>query len=91
MTAQPGGSNRVSQGGLGSLVAETLIDAGQGGLPFVRLGFPDVFTAELGSQAEIMAKYGLTPEGVARHAGRLLGRSRQPGSTRSRSACQSRT
>ena len=54
-------------------MAETLIDAGQGGLPFVRLGFPDVFTAELGSQAEIMAKYGLTPEGVARHAGRLLG------------------
>jgi transketolase len=61
------------QGGLGSLVAEALLDAGQGSVPFVRLGFPDVFTAELGSQAEIMAKYGLTPESVAQHAGRLLG------------------
>lgn len=61
------------QGGLGSLVAETLMDAGQGGIPFARLGFPDVFTAELGSQAEIMAKYGLSAEGVAHRAAELLG------------------
>jgi transketolase len=61
------------QGGLGSAVAETLMDAGQGGIPFGRLGFPDVFTGELGSQAEIMAKYGLTADGVAQRAGELLG------------------
>jgi transketolase len=60
-------------GGLGSAVAEALMDAGQGGVPFARIGFPDVFTAELGSQAEIMAKYGLSAEAVAQRAGQLLG------------------
>lgn len=59
-------------GGLGSLVAEALMDAGRGGVPFARLGFPDVFTDELGSQAQIMDKYGLSAEGVARRASELL-------------------
>lgn len=61
------------EGGLGSLVAETLMDAGQGGVPFARLGFPDVFTDELGSQAQIMASYGLTAQAVARRSTDLVG------------------
>lgn len=59
-------------GGLGSAVAETLMDAGKGGVPFARLGFPDVFTEELGSQAEIMGKYGLTSANLAAKAKQLL-------------------
>jgi transketolase len=63
-------------GGLGSAVAEALLDAGEGNVPFARLGYPDVFTDELGSQAEIMAHYGLTAEGLARRAQQLLGTQR---------------
>ncbi|MEQ2008449.1 MAG: transketolase C-terminal domain-containing protein [Limisphaerales bacterium] len=59
-------------GGLGSAVAETLMDSGKGGVPFARLGFPDVFTEELGSQVEIMGKYGLTSANLAAKAKGLL-------------------
>jgi transketolase len=58
-------------GGLGSIVAEILMEAGVH-TRFARLGFPDVFTGELGSQAEIMGKYGLDAAGVAAAARRLL-------------------
>jgi transketolase len=58
-------------GGLGSIVAEILMEAGVHAR-FVRLGFPDVFTEELGSQAEIMRKYGLDAAGVAAAARKLL-------------------
>jgi len=59
-------------GGLGSAVAETLMDAGRGGIQFARLGFPDVFTDELGSQADIMAAHGLTADNLARRAFELV-------------------
>jgi transketolase len=60
-------------GGLGSAVAETLMDAGAGdGKRFARLGFPDVFTDELGSQNEIMNKYGLSAENLVRKTNQLL-------------------
>jgi transketolase len=60
-------------GGLGSAVAETLMDAGAAdGKRFARLGFPDVFTDELGSQNEIMNKYGLSPDNLAGKARELL-------------------
>lgn len=59
-------------GGLGSAVAETLMDAGKGGVKFARLGFPDVFTDELGSQAEIMTKYGLSSANLAARARQIL-------------------
>jgi transketolase len=60
-------------GGLGSAVAETLLEAGAvDGRRFARLGFPDVFTDELGSQNEIMNKYGLTSENLARRTKELL-------------------
>ena len=58
-------------GGLGSIAAEILMDAGVQAR-FARLGFPDVFTDELGSQAEIMRKYGLDAAGVAATARKLL-------------------
>ncbi len=58
-------------GGLGSIVAEVLMEAGVHAR-FTRLGFPDVFTDELGSQAEIMRKYGLDAAGVVAAARRLM-------------------
>jgi len=58
-------------GGLGSIVAEILMEAGIH-TRFARLGFPDVFTDELGSQAEIMRKYGLDVPGVGAAVRRLL-------------------
>lgn len=64
-------------GGLGSAVAEVLMDAGRGDVPFARLGFPDVFLDELGSQASIMAHHGLDAASVADRA-RALVHGREP-------------
>ena len=58
-------------GGLGSAAAETLLEAGVA-KPFKRIGFPDVFTEELGSQNDIMGKYGISVEGLCRTARTLL-------------------
>ncbi len=53
-------------GGLGSAIAEFIAEAGfPAPKRFRRIGLPDVFTEEYGSQALIMAKYGITPEAVA--------------------------
>jgi transketolase len=60
-------------GGLGSAVAEMLMESGTGnGKRFARLGFPDVFTEELGSQNEIMNKYGLSAENLVLKTKQLL-------------------
>jgi len=60
-------------GGLGSAVAEALMECGVSrNARFARLGFPDVFTDELGSQAEIMGKYGLKSESVVGRVKRML-------------------
>ncbi len=62
-------------GGLGSAVAEALMDSGVGaGMRFGRLGFPDVFTDEFGSQSDIMGKYGISAEGLVRKTMELLAR-----------------
>jgi len=58
-------------GGLGSAVAETLLEASVA-KPFKRLGFPDVFTEELGSQNDIMGKYGISVDGLCSTAKTLL-------------------
>ncbi|MCX6992220.1 MAG: transketolase [Kiritimatiellaeota bacterium] len=56
-------------GGLGSAVAEVLLESRlAGAFRFKRLGFPDVFTEELGSQSDIMKKYGLSAEGLVKTA-----------------------
>ena len=53
-------------GGLGSATAEVLAEAGVlRSARFARVGFPDVFTEEFGSQDQIMAKYGMNPEALA--------------------------
>ena len=61
-------------GGLGSSVAELLMDTGheQGRYRFARIGFPDAFTDELGSQNEIMKAHGISVDNVVVHAHTLL-------------------
>jgi transketolase len=52
-------------GGLGSAVAETLIEGLEGAHPIVRrLGIPDAFPAAYGSQDSLMETYGLQPEQI---------------------------
>ena len=59
-------------GGLGSAVAEVLLESRlAGAFRFKRIGFPDVFTGELGSQSDIMGKYGISAEGLAQTALKL--------------------
>ena len=53
-------------GGLGSAVAEILIEGLEGARPIVRrLGIPDAFPAAYGSQDSLMETYGLQPEQIA--------------------------
>lgn len=60
-------------GGLGSAVAEVLLESKlAGAFRFKRLGFPDVFTEELGSQSDIMKKYGLSAESLEQTAQALI-------------------
>ena len=60
-------------GGLGSAVADLLIDRMPGTAPpLLRLGLPDAFSAHYGSQEDLLADAGLTPDGVADSADRFL-------------------
>jgi len=60
-------------GGLGSAVAEAIAEANfETPKRFKRLGLPDVFPDEYGSQASLMDRYGLTAERVARTVLALL-------------------
>jgi transketolase len=59
-------------GGLGSRVAALLMQNGVH-LPMQIVGIPDEYTYT-GSQGEIFAHYGITPQGLAQRAQRLLGR-----------------
>jgi transketolase len=61
-------------GGLGGAVAETLMDAGAGNVPFGRLGLPDVFPDELGSQEQIMNHYEISARALADRTRELLER-----------------
>lgn len=51
-------------GGLGGAVAELFTDRGVS-TRLARLGIPDVFTENYGSQDDLLARFGLTPEGIA--------------------------
>jgi len=56
----------VPSGGLGSAVAETLIDKLGSGLPaMLRLSLPDRFMHNYGSQDSLLKKHGLAPDAVA--------------------------
>ena len=58
-------------GGLGGAVAELFADAGAA-RPLLRLGIPDVFTQKYGSQDDLLASFGLAPDGLAEAATRAL-------------------
>ena len=45
-------------------VAEVLADAGVG-VPFRRLGLPDVYVTQVGSQGWLCDQYGIGPDGIA--------------------------
>lgn len=52
-------------GGLGSVVAEIIAEADFNGIKrFKRIGIPDVFPDEYGSQASLMKKYSITTENL---------------------------
>lgn len=57
-------------GGFGSTVARLLMETGIG-VPFKAVGIPDEYTVN-GSQDEIFAHYGITPEGLATIAQKML-------------------
>lgn len=60
-------------GGLGSAVAETLAEADFGiAKRFRRLALPDDFPDQYGSQASLMARYGLTAEGIEATVAQLV-------------------
>lgn len=52
-------------GGLGSSVAETLMEAPGVNPIFKRLGLPDIFPDHYGTQKAIMARYGLSADSIA--------------------------
>ncbi len=58
-------------GGLGGAVAEMLADA-RAAKPLLRLGIPDAFTENYGSQDDLLAKFGLDPTALAEAAARAL-------------------
>jgi len=58
-------------GGLGSAVAEILMEAGVGPLAFKRVGVQDVF-GESATADELLAKHGLQPDGIAAAVAGLL-------------------
>jgi transketolase len=56
----------VLNGGLGSAVAEVLVDRFDGPPPILkRIGIPNIFPTEYGSQDSMMETFGLQPDGIA--------------------------
>ncbi len=51
-------------GGLGSAVAETLMDEGAGAIPLKRLGLPSAFASRAGSQEYLRAVNGLSEDAI---------------------------
>lgn len=60
-------------GGLGSAVAECLMDHGMGGVAMKRLGIPDTFARNYGVQDDLLTIYGLHAEGIAASVRTALG------------------
>jgi transketolase len=64
----------VPSGGLGSAVAEALIDKlGHGLPPMLRLSLPDRFMHNYGSQDSLLKKHGLAPNAIAAAIARAIG------------------
>ena len=53
-------------GGLGSAVAECLLDNGAGNVKFKRLGIPDMFATHYGDQDDLLETYGLQTAQIAK-------------------------
>jgi len=60
-------------GGLASAVAETCLSLGIAPRAFERLGLPDVFASEVGSQAYLRARYGLDSASIVSAVHGLVG------------------
>jgi transketolase len=61
-------------GGLGSAVAEIIAEAGfNPAKRFKRIGIPDVFPDQYGSQASLMARYDITAANLAAVINQLRG------------------
>lgn len=66
-------------GGLGSAVAELVAEANfNPAKRFKRIGIPDVFPEQYGSQESLMALYGITAEKLAAAVATLTERRREP-------------
>lgn len=52
-------------GGLGSAVAEVLMDRGAGNVRFKRIALPDVNVCQVGSHEWLRGYYGMSPEAIA--------------------------
>ncbi|MBN1596653.1 1-deoxy-D-xylulose-5-phosphate synthase, partial [candidate division FCPU426 bacterium] len=73
--------DHVLAGGFGSAVMETLQEHRKPSGQVLRLGFPDAFV-EHGLREELLAKYGLDAEGIAKSVRRLLAGKNQPAAKR---------
>jgi len=66
-------------GGLGSAVAELIAEADfESPKGFKRIGIPDVFPDEYGSQNSLMEKYGITTQNLVNQVKQLLGKVLEP-------------
>ncbi len=59
-------------GGLGSAVAEVLMDEGCGNVPFRRMAFPDVYVTKIGSQNWLRGQYGVGVKDIVSAVRKLL-------------------
>jgi transketolase len=60
-------------GGLGSAVAEVLMDAGAGDVKFKRIALPDVNVSKVGGQEWLHVQYGLDADSIAKQVKQLIG------------------
>jgi len=60
-------------GGLGSAVAECLMDNDVGHVRLKRIGIPDIFAKHYGGQDDLLKTYGLQPDGIAASVRAALG------------------
>jgi transketolase len=60
-------------GGLGSAVAEVLMDAGAGNIKFKRIALPDINVSKVGGQEWLHCQYGLDPDSITKQVKQLIG------------------
>ena len=60
-------------GGLGSAVAEVLMDSGAGNIRFKRIALPDVNVSKVGGQEWLHCQYGLDSDSITKQVRQLIG------------------